>query len=59
MLIWILIDVQYSPKAVFSFEKGLNGQNHSFSYSNHPVKNPPSKISNFPHPLMLFGKPYV
>ena len=29
MLILILIDLQYSQKAAFSFEKGLNGQNHS------------------------------
>ena len=26
MLILILIDVKYSQKAAFSFEKGLNGQ---------------------------------
>ena len=39
MLILILIDVQYSQKAVFSFEKGLNGQNHS-SGSHHPIKSP-------------------
>ena len=32
MLILILIDVQYSRKAVFSFEKGLNYQNHSSSF---------------------------
>ena len=31
MLILILIDVQYSQKAVFSFEKDLNGQNYSSS----------------------------
>ena len=37
MLILILIDVLYSQKAVFSFEKGSNGQNHS-SCSHHPVK---------------------
>ena len=33
MLILILIDVQYSQEAVFSFEKGLNCQNHSSSGS--------------------------
>ena len=33
MLILILIHVQYSQKAVFSFEKGLNNQNHSLSSS--------------------------
>ena len=61
MLIFILIDVQYSQKAVFSFEKGSNDQNHS-SGSNHPVKEvPPGQNfwSPLPHPLMLLGKPYV
>ena len=38
MLILILIDVQYSKKAVFSFEKSLNRQNHSSSGSLHLVK---------------------
>ena len=38
MLIFILIDVQYSQKAVFSFEKGSNRQNHSSSGSLHLVK---------------------
>ena len=31
MLILILINVQYLQNVVFSFEKGLNGQNHSSS----------------------------
>ena len=49
MLILILIDVQYSQKAAFSFEKGSNRQNHSSSGSLHLVKkSPPSKISNPP-----------
>ena len=38
MLILILIDVQYSQYAVFSFEKDSNRQNHSPSGSQHPVK---------------------
>ena len=38
MLILILIDVQYSQKAAFSFEKDLNGQSHSSSGFHHPVK---------------------
>ena len=38
MLILILIHVQYSQKAAFSFEKGSNHQNHSSSGSLHPVK---------------------
>ena len=38
MLILILIDGQYSQNAVFSFEKGSNSQNHSFSGSLHPRK---------------------
>ena len=37
MLILVLIDVQYSQKAIFSFEKGSIGQNHSSSGSHHPV----------------------
>ena len=60
MLILVLIDVQYSQKAVFSFEKGSNCQNHSSSdFLNLVKKSPPSKISNpRPHPLLLFGKPW-
>ena len=38
MLILILINVQYSQKAIFSFEKGLIGQNHSSSCSHCLVK---------------------
>ena len=41
MLILIVIDVHNSQKAVFSFEKGLNCQNHSFSGSLQPVTPPP------------------
>ena len=41
MLVLILIDVRYSQKTVFSFEKGSNCQNHSSSGSHHLVKNPP------------------
>ena len=37
MLILILIDVQYLQNVVFSFEKGLNVQNHSLSDSHHPT----------------------
>ena len=41
-MILILIDVQYSQKAVISFEKGSNGQNQSFSGFQHLVeKSPP------------------
>ena len=47
----ILIDVHYLQKAVFSFEKGLNGQNHSSLGSLHPVKKfPPVKFA-IPPPL--------
>ena len=50
MLILISIDVKYLQKIVFSFEKTSNGQNHSSSGSDHPIKKPPpSKISDFPH----------
>ena len=57
MLILILIDVQYSQKAVYRFEKGSDRQNNS-SGSLHAVKNSPllSKIYDPPHPLPLFGK---
>ena len=51
MLILILTDVQFSQKAVFSFEKGQKGQNHSSSGSNHQVKkSPPAKFINPPVP---------
>ena len=43
----MLINVQYSQKAIFSFEKGSTCQNHSSSDSLHPVKNPPVKFSIF------------
>ena len=49
--------LMYLQKAVFSFEKFLNGQNRYSSGSHHPIKN--SKISDFPHPLMVAGKPLV
>ena len=47
MLILILIDAQHSRKAVFSFEKGSNCQNHS-SDSLHLIT-PPSKVCDPPH----------
>ena len=44
IMILILIDVQYSQKAVISFEKGSNGQNQSFSGFQHLVeKSPPTE----------------
>ena len=71
MLILILIHVQYSQKAVFSFEKGLNNQNHSLSSSHDLVKkNHPLAKFLIPLPtkwgggggggrgLLLFGKPW-
>ena len=39
MLILILIDAQHSQKAVFSFEKGSNCQNHSSDFL-HPITLP-------------------
>ena len=48
MLILILIDAQHSRKAVFSFEKGSNCQNHS-SDSLHLITPPPSKVCDPPH----------
>ena len=55
MLSLILIDVQYSLRAIFSFEKGSHGQNLSSSDSQNLVKNPPPQGSP-PNPLMLLGK---
>ena len=50
ILILVLIDVEYSQKAYFSFEKGMIGQNNSSSGSHHPVKKFPCKISDsLPH----------
>ena len=64
MLILILIDVQYSQKAVFNFEKGWNHQDHYSSGSLHLVKKspPPPNFHHWgefttPHILPLFGKP--
>ena len=44
------IDVQYSQKAVFNFEKDRNHQSHSSSGALHMVKksSPSYKISSFP-----------
>ena len=57
MLIFILIDAQYSQKAVFSFEKSSNRENHSSSGSLHPVKKfPPVKFLIPPQPLIAIWK---
>ena len=50
ILILILIDVQYLQNIAFSFEKSLNGQNHSSAHSEHPIKNPPA--AKFPIPSL-------
>ena len=45
MLTLILINVQHLKNVAFSFEKGLNGQNHSSSVSCRPIKKfPPAKF---------------
>ena len=49
MLILILIDDEYSRKAVFSFEKGSNHQNHISSGFPHLVKNLPHQNFQSPH----------
>ena len=59
VLILILIDVQYFQKIVLSFVKVSNVRNNSSPNSHYPVKNSLDKIFNFPHPLMLFGKPCI
>ena len=57
MLIFNLIDVQYSQKVVFSFEKGSNHQNHSSSSSLHLVKKfPPINFVISLNLLPLFGR---
>ena len=55
MLILILIDVQYSQKAVFNFEKGWNHQDHYSSGSLHLVKKSPpvSTTRGIYYPLHL------
>ena len=53
MLILILIEVQYLHKAVFTFEKGSNCQNHSSSSSCHLVKRSPPV--NIPIPQLRRG----
>ena len=59
MLIFILIDAQYSQKAVFSFERGSSSQNHSSSGFLHPIKKfPPVIFLISPNPLPLFGRPH-
>ena len=57
MLILILIDVQYLQNAVFSFGKGLNGQNHSSSGFQHPINAPPP--AKFPSPLNTIWKTLI
>ena len=48
MLILILVDVQYSQNAVFSFEKFSNRQNHPSSGFQHLVKKfPPAVFTTF------------
>ena len=54
MLISVLINVQYIYNVVFSFKKGSNVQNHSSSYSHHPITHTPSKICVFLHENKLF-----
>lgn len=65
MLILIFINVQYLQDVAFSFEEGLNGQNHSLSDFHYGIKKSASvKFPILPHwgflsyPLAIFGKPY-
>ena len=44
MLTLILICVQYVQNAVFSFEKGSNGQKQSLWNLHHPIIPPPLQI---------------
>ena len=54
MLILILVVVQSLQNVVFSFEKGLNGQNHSSSGFHHPIKK--STLNKIPSPLNAIWK---
>ena len=54
--ILILIDVQYLQKAVFCFEKGLNGQNHSSSGSHLLIKKSTPAKFLIPPPLKTIWK---
>ena len=56
MLILILVNVQYVQNVVFSFDKGLNGQDHS-SGCHHPMKKSLQQNFLLPQPLTLFEKP--
>ena len=58
MLILILIDVQYSQKAVCRFEKGSNSQNHFSLGPHHLVKEmpPPEKFASSPSSLNTIWK---
>ena len=59
MLILILIYVQYLQNIVFSFEKGLSGQNHSLSDFSHPIEKSPQANFLSSYPLTLFGKSWA
>ena len=60
MLILILIDVQYSQKAVFNFEKGWNHQDHYSSGSLHLVKkSPPPFPPKFPPLGGIYYPPHL
>ena len=62
MLILILMNVKYLQDVALSFEKSLNGQNHSSSGSHHPIeKSRPAKFPILPtgvicQPLNTFWK---
>ena len=56
MLNLIFIDVQHSQKAVFIFEKDLNGQNHS-SASHYLVKKFPQQNFQSSHHWERMKKP--
>ena len=57
MLIVILVDAQYLQNVVFSFEKGLNGQNHSLWHSPPPTKKIfQAELGDSPLPLNAIWK---
>ena len=57
MVILLLIDAQYLQHVNCSFEKGLNGQNHSSSGYQHPIKKLPPVKFPILLPKVVLGTP--
>ena len=48
----ILLDVKYLQNVVFSFDRGLNGENHSSSDSPPPDKKISHSKISYPYPIL-------